>query len=224
MFNTLDLGFFLRFFINTLSLFVLVKYCYYRRTPNREFLFSFFLFGTGVFIVSYLLRGVDVSMGFAFGLFAIFSMLRYRTEAISIKSMTYLFLVITVSLLSAVGKTTAIELISINALICACTSLAESKMLTPRLAEQLILYEKIENIRPQNRQRLLEDLRQRTGLEIRNVLIDNIDFLKDTASLRIFYVAGESDLFAAESSNPVARLFERQKPRAGRWITPDRIS
>jgi hypothetical protein len=220
MFNTLDMGFFLRLFINTVSLFVLVKHCYYRRTPNREFLFSFFLFGTGVFIVSYLLRGVDVSMGFAFGLFAIFSMLRYRTEAISIKSMTYLFLVITVSLLSAVGKTTPIELISINALICLCTSLAESKMLTPRLAEQIILYEKIENIRPQNRQRLLEDLHQRTGLEIRNVLIDRIDFLRDTATLRIFYVAGESDLFVAETLNPVDPSFKNEKARAVERITP----
>jgi hypothetical protein len=220
IFNTLDIDFFVRFLINTISLFVLVKYCYYRRTPNREFLFSFFLFGTGVFIVSYLLRGVDVSMGFAFGLFAIFSMLRYRTEAISIKSMTYLFLVITVSLLSAVGKASAIELISINALICVCTGLAESKMLTPRLSEQLVLYEKIDNIRPQNRHRLLEDLHQRTGLEIRNVLIDRIDFLRDTATLRVFYVSGERDLFAAESSNSVAPVFKNQRPYSGEQIKP----
>ena len=199
MFNTLDLNFLLRFLINTAFLFVLIKYCYYRRTPNRDFLFSFFLFGTGVFIVSYLLHNVQVSMGFAFGLFAIFSMLRYRTEPISIKSMTYLFLVITVSLLSAVGQTSKIELILLNTLICACTGLAESKILTPRLAEQIIRYEKIENIRPQNRNRLLDDLHLRTGLEIRNVLIDKIDFLRDTATLRIFYVAGESDLFVTES-------------------------
>lgn len=220
MFNTLDVDFVLRFLINTISLFVLVKCCYYRRTPNREFLFSFFLFGTGVFIVSYLLRSVEVSMGFAFGLFAIFSMLRYRTEAISIKSMTYLFLVITVSLLSAVGKTTPIELILLNALICVCTSLAESKMLTPRLAEQLIRYEKIENIHPQNRQHLLDDLHLRTGLEIRNVLIDKIDFLRDTATLRIFYVARESDLFVAESSSPGGHFFKKQKPCSGGQIKP----
>ena len=153
MFNMLDINFLGRFLINTITLLVLVKYCYYRRTPNRDFLFSFFLFGTGVFIVSFLLHGVQVSMGFAFGLFAIFSMLRYRTEAMSIKSMTYLFLVITVSLLSAVGQTSPIELILLNVLICACTGLAESKLLTPRLSEQIILYEKIENIRPQNRNR-----------------------------------------------------------------------
>jgi hypothetical protein len=191
---------------------VLVKYCYYRRTPNRDFLFSFFLFGTGVFIVSYLLHSVQVSMGLAFGLFAIFSMLRYRTEAMSIKSMTYLFLVITVSLLSAVGQTSPIELILLNVLICACTGLAESKLLTPRLSEQIILYEKIENIRPQNRNRLLDDLRQRTGLEIQNVLIDKIDFLKDTATLRVFYVAVESDLFVPESSSRILQFFKKQNP------------
>jgi len=213
MFNTLDITFFTRFLINTISLFVLVKYCYYRRTPNRDFLFSFFLFGTGVFIVSYLLRSVEVSMGFAFGLFAIFSMLRYRTEPISIKSMTYLFLVITISLLSAVGQTSTIELILLNALICACTSLAESKMLTPQLAEQVIRYEKIENIRPQNRNRLLDDLHLRTGLEIRNVLIDKIDFLRDTATLRIFYVAQESDLFVPESPSFMSHFFKNRNSR-----------
>lgn len=210
MFNTLDINFLGRFLINTITLLVLVKYCYYRRTPNRDFLFSFFLFGTGVFIVSYLLHNVQVSMGFAFGLFAIFSMLRYRTEAMSIKSMTYLFLVITVSLLSAVGQTSPIELVLLNVLICVCTGLAESKLLTPRLSEQIILYEKIENIRPQNRNRLLDDLHLRTGLEIQNVLIDKIDFLKDTATLRVFYVAGECDLFVPESSSRVLQFFKKQ--------------
>jgi hypothetical protein len=212
MFNMLDINFLGRFLINTITLIVLVKYCYYRRTPNRDFLFSFFLFGTGVFIVSFLLHGVQVSMGFAFGLFAIFSMLRYRTEAMSIKSMTYLFLVITVSLLSAVGQTSPIELILLNVLICACTGLAESKLLTPRLSEQIILYEKIENIRPQNRNRLLDDLHLRTGLEIQDVMIDKIDFLKDTATLRVFYVAGARDLFVADSSNPVFQFFKKQNP------------
>ena len=108
------------------------------------------------------------------------------------------------------GQTSPIELILLNALICACTGLAESKMLTPRLAEQIILYEKIENIRPQNRNRLLDDLHLRTGLDIQNVLIDKVDFLKDTARLRVFYVAEESDLFIAESSSSILRFFKKQ--------------
>ena len=104
------------------------------------------------------------------------------------------------------------ELVLLNLLICIATSLAESKILTPRLAEQVIRYEKIENIRPQNRNRLMDDLRQRTGLEIRNVPIDRIDFLRDTAMLRVFYETGETDLFVTESSNPVLRFFKKQNP------------
>ena len=212
MFNTIDINFLGRFLINTFTLFVLVKHCYYRRTPNRDFLFSYFLFGTGVFIVSYLLHNVQVSMGLAFGLFAIFSMLRYRTETISIKSMTYLFLVITVSLLSAVGQTGIVELVVLNALICACTSLAESKIIMPRLAEQIIRYEKIDNIRPQNRKDLINDLCLRTGLEICSVQIDKIDFLRDTANIRVFYVAEETDQFSTEAVGPILR-FAAKKPR-----------
>lgn len=224
MLSTLDSDFFFRFLINTLSLFVLLRYCYYRRTPNLDSLFSLFLFGIGVFIVTYLLRSVQVSMGFAFGLFAIFSMLRYRTEAISIKSMTYLFLVITVSLLSAVGQTSLIELVLLNTLLCICTGLAESKMLTPQLAEQIVRYEKIENIRPQNRQLLFDDLQLRTGLEIRNVLIDKIDFLKDTAKLRIFYVAAENDLLVAESSGPVSHSVKKRDPGTAEYKEQTRNS
>ena len=93
-------------------------------------------------------------------------------------------------------------------------------MLTPRLAEQSIRYEKIENIRPQNRKRLLDDLHLRTGLEIRNVVIDKIDFLRDTATLRVFYVAGESDLFVAESSRPTAHFFKKQTPGNSEAIKP----
>jgi hypothetical protein len=195
MMDALGFDFFVRLLINLFYLYVLIWHCYYRNNPNRDFLFSFSLFGIGVFVVSYMLRSVPVSMGFAFGLFAIFSMLRYRTETISIKSMTYLFLVITISLLSAVGQTTPVELILLNGLICICTALSESRLLKPQLTEKVILYEKIENILPQNRNCLLEDLAARTGLEIRNVEIDKIDFLKDTALLRVYHIiATEHDL------------------------------
>ncbi|ACL05705.1 conserved hypothetical protein [Desulfatibacillum aliphaticivorans] len=210
MFNSIDMNFFIRFVINSVTLYLLVKHCYYRRTPNRDFLFSFILFGAGVFIVSYILHCVQVSMGFAFGLFAIFSMLRYRTETISIKAMTYLFLVITVSLLSSVGQTSPIELILLNGLIVASAALAESRMLTPQLAEQIIRYEKIENITPQNRKNLLDDLRLRTGLDIQDVLIEKIDFLRDTAMLRVFYTAREHEEFPLESSS----LQEEQSTRS----------
>ena len=188
----LDMAFFIRFAINLLSLFVLVRLCYYRKSPNRDFLFSFYLFGIGVFLVTRLLHNVDVSMGFAFSLFAIFSMLRYRTESISIKEMTYLFLVIGIALLSAVGQINYWELLFINLLISGFAAFAESLLFMPKLAEKTIQYERIDNIKPQNREPLLADLKQRTGLNIQTVQIENIDFLKDTALLKIYYLEDES--------------------------------
>lgn len=186
----LDLNFLERLLINFVSLFVLIRLCYFRKSLNRDFLFSYFLFGVGVFIISYMLRAVDISLGFAFGLFAIFSMLRYRTESISIKEMTYLFLVISVALLCAVGPVTAIELLILNAIICGCTVLIESRLVAPVLEEKLISYEKIENIKPANKHLLIEDLRERTGLDIHHVSVLDIDFLRDTAMIKAYYSSG----------------------------------
>ncbi len=200
--TTIGADFLIRFGINAASLLFLIWYCYYRRAPNRDFLFSFSLFGMGVFIVSYLLHAVQISMGFAFGLFAIFSMLRYRTEPITIKAMTYLFLVITIALLSAVGPVSPLELMLLNGLICGVTRLAESRLMTPRLAEQIIRYEKIDNIHPQNRRQLLQDLGQRTGLEICSVVVEKIDFLRDTARLRVFYVSPKQDRYGGLATTP----------------------
>ncbi len=187
MTTTLTTDFLIRLLINALSLLVLVRFCYSRQSGERDFSFSYYLFGTGVFIISYTLHAVEIAMGFAFGLFAIFSMLRYRTEPISIKSMTYLFLVITMSLLSAVGPMAPWELIVINGLICSFTYAADTRLLTPRVSGKIVRYEIIENIKPENRALLLEDLTQRTGLKIRNVEIEQINFLRDTARLRVYF-------------------------------------
>jgi hypothetical protein len=130
-------------------------------------------------------------MGFAISLFAIFSMLRYRTESISIKEMTYLFLVIGIALLSAVSQINYWELLLINLLISGFAAFAESLLFMPNLIEKTIQYEKIDNIKPQNRELLLADLKQRTGLNIQTVHIENIDFLRDTALLKIYYLETE---------------------------------
>ncbi len=185
---TLGVEFVVRLIINLISLFVLVRLCYYRKSPNRDFLFSFYLFGIGVFFVTRLLHNVEMSMGFAFGLFAIFSMLRYRTESISIKEMTYLFLVISIALLSAVSQIHYWELLLVNLLISGFAAFAESVLFMPQLTGRTIQYEKIDNIKPQNRDILLDDLRKRTGLNIRTVHVESVDFLRDTALLKIYYL------------------------------------
>jgi hypothetical protein len=147
----------------------------------------------GVFLVTSQLSKVDISLGFAFGLFAIFSMLRYRTESITIKEMTYLFLVIAMSLLSAVGGMTHSEVALLLALVWVMAYITETSLVLPILEEQTVQYEKIENIRPERRAELLEDLRNRMGLDIRSVEINGINFLKDTAQLKVQYVPRASD-------------------------------
>jgi hypothetical protein len=127
-------------------------------------------------------------MGAAFGLFAIFSMLRYRTEDISARDMTYLFAVITLGLISSVNQGNLLELIVVNSIILAVAFLLDGGILIKTERMQLVQYEKIELIRPENRQALLDDLRERTGLNIKKISIDRIDFLRDTALIRVYYI------------------------------------
>jgi predicted membrane protein len=141
----------------------------------------------GVFLVTSLLHSADVSMGFAFGLFAVFSMLRYRTESISIKEMTYLFLVIAIALLSAVSTLNPYELLIITLSICLMTYLLETNLVLPSLDELEIDYEKIENINTNRREELIADLKMRTGLEVQQVEILSIDFLRDSSRLKVHF-------------------------------------
>lgn len=185
--SSFDVDFIIRFSI-TLFFIVFLSYgCYYRITKNADFAASFMLFGTGVFVVIYFLHGVDMSMGFAFGLFAVFTMLRYRTESISIKEMTYLFLVIAIALLTAVAKTSISQLILLNALLCGVAIIIDSNVFGYKYSYKTIQYEKINNIKPESHHLLISDLINRTGLDIVNVDIQDIDFLRDSAKIKVFY-------------------------------------
>lgn len=184
---TLNADFIFRLIINTLSVVLLIRFCYYKFSQHRANASSFMLFGMGVFLVTSLLHSADVSMGFAFGLFAVFSMLRYRTESISIKEMTYLFLVIAIALLSAVSTMKPYELFTITLSICMVTYLLETNLVLPSLDEIEIDYEKIENINTQRQQELIQDINLRTGLDVKQVEILSIDFLRDSARLKIHF-------------------------------------
>lgn len=190
---TLDYAFLIRLLINMSAVLILIRLVYFPASRHRAYASSFILFGMGVFLVTSQLSTVDISLGFAFGLFAIFSMLRYRTESITIKEMTYLFLVIAMSLLSAVGAMSHLTLALLLALVCVMAYITETSLVLPLLEEQTVQYEKIENIRPERRAELLEDLRGRMGLDIRSVEINEINFLKDTAQLKVQYVPKKSD-------------------------------
>lgn len=182
----LTLDFAARYAILLVGCLILLRAIYFRISPNRESVFSFFLFANGVFLVTYLLHDIDLSMGFAFGLFAIFAMLRYRTEPITIRDMTYLFVVIGVSLMSSVSNLQYYELALVMALVCVLAAIGETRFLAPRIIEKKINYDKVENIQPERYETLLEDLRSRTGLNIIKVEIGKIDYLSDSAQLIVF--------------------------------------
>jgi Domain of unknown function (DUF4956) len=187
VFDKLSAKFFLRLSIDLISTIILVRLIYYKTYKKSEQFFTFFTFNITIFLITNLLNNVEMSMGAAFGLFAVFSMLRYRTESISTRDMTYLFMVIAIGLLSAVSKGSWGELSALNLILLSITALLESKWLIKKEHSKEILYECIELIHLDKRQELMQDLHHRTGLNIHRVEIQSIDFLKDATRLIIYY-------------------------------------
>ena len=183
-----------RLLIDLSAVFILIRFIYYPIYKHRELFFTYFIFNIIIFLISFLLNKVDLSMGAAFGLFAVFSMLRYKTEEIAIKDMTYLFLVIVIGLVSAVTKIkdTAdnieyLFLIGINAVVLLVTYLLESNIFMKKESVKTILYENIEMIKDGKQAELLADLKLRTGFNVHRYSIHKIDFLKDAAQIKIYY-------------------------------------
>jgi len=178
-----------KFGINFIFLFTIVRLIYYKIKEDKDYVFTFFMFNILTFFICFLLRKVPMEMGFALGLFAVFGILRYRTEAIPIRQMTFLFIVIGISMVNALSNKSIsiLELFFTNGLITLLTYLIDRVWFKSSELKKSILYEKIQLIVPEKEKELIEDLKQRTGLNIHAVSIDKIDFLRDTASITIFY-------------------------------------
>jgi len=174
---------------------IIIRYIYYPITKNKDYLFTYFLISLTVFLLCILLDNVKLQLGFALGLFAIFGIIRYRTDPIPIKEMTYLFLVIGISVVNALSnkKITHAELLFANSIIIFVAYGLERLWLLKHETRKNITYEKIELIVPEKREELLEDLRKRTGIDIIRVEVRRIDFLRDTANIRIFYYEDNSE-------------------------------
>jgi hypothetical protein len=168
---------------------IIVRYIYYPVTKNKDYLFTYFLISLTVFLLCVLLDSVKLELGFALGLFAIFGIIRYRTDPIPIKEMTYLFLVIGISVVNALAnkKISYSELVFANFMIVGVTLGLERVWLLKHESRKNIIYEKINLIKPENHVELILDLKDRTGIDVVRVEIRKIDFLKDIAYLRIFY-------------------------------------
>lgn len=188
-----DLSFFIRLGINILCMFVLIRLIYYPVYKRSDQLFTFYMFNIAIFIITFVLntgakdKAGGFSMGAAFGLFAVFSLLRYRTEDISARDMTYLFTVIALGLISSVNKGTMLEILLINTIIVLAAWMLDGNILMKTEFVKTIQYENIELIKPENHPQLMEDLKKRTGLNIHKISVGRVDFLKDTASVKIYY-------------------------------------
>jgi len=187
----------IRLTFNLLVTIFVVQFMYARNSKRKDFYFSYLAVGTIVFLLSFLLNSVKLELGFALGLFAIFGIIRYRTDAIPIKEMTYLFVVIGISVINALAnkKVSYVELIFTNSVIVFGLWLLEKRLMLKQEGSVKLIYEKIQNVHEKNKEILLADLKERTGIKISRFEIQKIDFLKDVAHIVLYFnVNGRDDL------------------------------
>jgi len=178
-----------RIVINTVSMIVLIRVVYHTTYEKRDYYFTFFLLNFIIFLLAYMLEKTKAfnSIGSAFGLLAAFSLLRFRTETITTKDMTYLFIIMTIGLINSIMKGTYIEIIALNALIILVVFAIDGNRIIKNEKSKMVEYNNLEHIRPDSHHLLIADLRQKTGLNIKKILIEEIDFTKGRLLIRIYY-------------------------------------
>lgn len=179
--------------VNLLVITILVRVLYYPRSKRKDYLFTYYLIGMITFFLCFALKKLDIDTGMGLGLFAIFGILRYRTEGIEIKEMTYLFLVIGVSVMNALSsnKISVAEMALMNTALVLLTYGLENLWLLKHETRKVIQYERIDLITPDKYNEMVADVSERTGLKINRIEIGKIDFLRDSAQLLIFYYGDE---------------------------------
>lgn len=198
-----------RFVLNMLFVFILIQFFYYRKSRRLDYYFTFILISISIFFLIYLLGSVKIKVGMALGLFAIFGIIRYRTETVPVREMTYLFVIISLSVINAIALNLSYaEIFATNIIYVISVWVVESFRGLRHVSSKLILYDRVDNIHPHQRQELLEDLRQRTGLKIIRVEVGAINFMQDTVMLKIFY---ESAFEEASSVDNMLKLPKNEK-------------
>lgn len=178
-----------RFAMNLVFLTIIIRFIYYRKTSNKDYLFTYYAIAIISFMICFALKKLNIDTGMGLGLFAIFGIIRYRTDTIRIREMSYLFIAIGLSVINALaGKQVSLaEFLFINIAVILIVMGLEYWWLMKQDAVKTIIYEKIENIKPENYHLLIDDLTKRTGLKIKRAEIGKIDFLRDTAQVKIYY-------------------------------------
>ncbi len=200
----------IRFFLNVFVCWLIVQFFYYRKSRRRDYYFTFMVFSSAMLMLLYIMGNVEVGVGLTLGLFAIFGVIRYRTETVPIREMTYLFVIIALAamnglaplyrLVGAAGAHPHYEL-STSALLVTCLAntlvvvliwVLESERLLKHTSAKLVLYDRIDLIVPDKRAELLEDLEKRVGIKADHVEIGHVDFLRDAAFIKVYYTMGKN--------------------------------
>ena len=207
----------IRFFLNLLVCWIIVRLFYYRKSHRRDYYFTFMVFSTAMLMLLYIMGNVEVGVGLTLGLFAIFGVIRYRTETVPIREMTYLFVIIALAavnglapvykLVGATGNdphyvlnTGAVAIMALsNLLVVLLIWILESERLLKHTSTKLVLYDRIELIVPERRAELIADLEKRVGVKVDNVEIGHVDFLKDAAFIKVYYTLGKGQAASIDS-------------------------
>ena len=201
----------IRFFLNLIVCWILVQFFYYRKSRRRDYYFTFMLFSSAMLLLLYVMGNVEVGVGLTLGLFAIFGVIRYRTETVPIREMTYLFVIIALAavnglapiyrLVGATGPQPHYELsagatgvtVLANLLVVALIWVLESERLLKHTSAKLVLYDRIDLIVPERRAELIADLEKRVGVKIDNLEIGHVDFLRDAAYIKVYYTLSKGE-------------------------------
>jgi len=191
--ETLFSNIIVRFSFNLVIAFVIIKLIYHRDYKGNDFVFTYFMFNTVIFFFAYILGNLDINMAFGFGLFAVFAILRYRTDPIPIKEMTYLFIVITIGVINALSANQVVftELLFANLSIVLLTFILErhwvNNLPDNGLSSKTIVYNDMEMIKPENHQALINDIAQKTGLSVISIKVGRINFTENHANIKLYY-------------------------------------
>ena len=179
----------IRFTFNLIVAYVIIKLIYHRDHKGNDFVFTYFMFNSLIFFFAYILGNLDVNIAFGFGLFAVFAILRYRTDPIPIKEMTYLFIVITIDVINALSANNVAfsEVLFANAAIVVLTYFLERYWVNNLLKSKAIAYDDLDKIAPEKNQELIDELSEKTGLNLLRAKVGRINFKSNRVNIRVFY-------------------------------------
>lgn len=190
----------LRFSFNLLMVWLIIHWLYYPRCKRRDYYFTFLMISVSIFFLIFLLGSVKIKVGFALGLFAIFGIIRYRTESMPVREMTYLFVIIAMSVINALAVTISYsELFMTNLLFAACIWICESNRYLKHVSCKHIQYDKIDLIVPEKRAELIADIEKRVGVKVLRIEVGAIDFLRDMAMVKVFYEPNSDEINTIDS-------------------------